>query len=92
MTQSPTTVTYSLAEVLGQISQKLDRLDYKVEDLGKGMDYKLTDLPKDVDTKVEQVQLKFEVLQKDVVEIYLLRSLLTDPSWSALSWHWQQEL
>lgn len=47
MTQSPTTVTYSLEEVLGQIVQKLDHLDNKVEALSKKMDTKFEILRKD---------------------------------------------
>jgi len=62
MAQPPVTVTYSLEEVLGQISQKLDRLDNKVEDLGEDMDHKLAEFRKDVDAK-------FDHLQQDIVEL-----------------------
>jgi uncharacterized protein YaaN involved in tellurite resistance len=34
-TQSSITVTYSLEEILGQVMQKLDRIDEKVENVGK---------------------------------------------------------
>jgi hypothetical protein len=40
MTQAPITVTYSLEEVLNQISQKLDRMDTKFE-------HKLDEIRKD---------------------------------------------
>ena len=55
MTQNPVTVTYSLEEVLGQIIQKLDRIDQKVDD-------KFESLQKDVvDIKVELVRLESEL-------------------------------
>jgi predicted nucleic acid-binding Zn-ribbon protein len=64
MTQTPITVTYSLEEVLSQISQKLDRMDTKFE-------HKLDEIRKDMDTKFEKIDTKFETLQKDIVEIKL---------------------
>ncbi|NEQ69721.1 MAG: hypothetical protein F6K21_30365 [Symploca sp. SIO2D2] len=50
MTQNPVTVTYSLEEVLGQIIQKIDRLDGKVESLQKDV----------VEIKIEIVRLESE--------------------------------
>ncbi|NES22774.1 MAG: hypothetical protein F6K41_28605 [Symploca sp. SIO3E6] len=62
MTQDSVKVTYSLEEVLGQINQKLDRMDEKFESFRKDVDDKFDDLQKDVDKK-------FDNLQKEVVEI-----------------------
>ncbi|NER00472.1 MAG: Bdr protein [Cyanothece sp. SIO2G6] len=59
MTQPPVTVTYSLEEVLGQVIQKLDRVDDKLETFRKDVDDKFETLRKDVDDK-------FETLRKDV--------------------------
>jgi len=58
MAQDPVTITYSLKEVLGEISQKLDRQDEKFESFRE-----------DVDKKFDNVQDKFEELQKEIVEI-----------------------
>jgi len=58
MAQDPVTITYSLKEVLGEISQKLDRQDEKFESFRE-----------DVDQKFDNVQDKFEELQKEIVEI-----------------------
>ncbi len=51
MTQTPVTVTYTLEEVLGQISQKLDRMDTKFETLQKDI----------VEIKVGQTRLEGEL-------------------------------
>ncbi|NES24251.1 MAG: DUF4164 domain-containing protein [Symploca sp. SIO3E6] len=58
MAQDPVTITYSLEEVLGQVIQKLDRMDDKFESFRK-----------DVDDKFENVNDKFDSLQKEIVEI-----------------------
>ena len=57
MTQSPVTVTYTLEEVLGQLNQKLDRIDTKVENLGKEVDHKFENLRNDVDIKFNHLQV-----------------------------------
>ncbi|NET58607.1 MAG: hypothetical protein F6K47_21370 [Symploca sp. SIO2E6] len=62
MTQDSVKVTYSLEEVLGQISKKLDHMDEKFESFRKDVDNKFESIQKNVDDK-------FENLQKEVVEI-----------------------
>ncbi|NES22775.1 MAG: DUF4164 domain-containing protein [Symploca sp. SIO3E6] len=73
MTQDSVKVTYSLEEVLGQINQKLDRMDEKFESFRKDVDDKFDDLQKDVDEKFDNLQRdvddKFDNLQKEVVEV-----------------------
>ncbi len=62
MTQTPVTVNYTLEEVLGQISQKLDRMDTKLEDLRQDVDTKFKDLRQDVvELKVGQVKLEGDI-------------------------------
>ncbi|MGK7945799.1 MAG: hypothetical protein AB4058_15160 [Microcystaceae cyanobacterium] len=38
MSEQPTTVTYSLAEILSRLEQKIDRLDQKVDQLDQKID------------------------------------------------------
>jgi hypothetical protein len=58
MSQTPVTVTYSLEEVLGQINQKLDRLQKDVTDIGVRL------------VKVEtKLDAEIEVLKTDIKEI-----------------------
>ncbi len=70
MTQAPITVTYSLEDVLGQLSQKLDRMDTKFEAIQKNMDTKFEIMQKNVDAKFETMQknmdTKLETMQKNM--------------------------
>ncbi|NEP55505.1 MAG: hypothetical protein F6K31_00395 [Symploca sp. SIO2G7] len=62
MTQDPVTITYSLEEVLGQVIQKLDRMDDKFESFRKDVDDKFENLQKEiVEIKIGQVKLESEL-------------------------------
>ncbi len=59
MTQPPVTVTYTLEEVLGQLHQKLDRIDTKVDDLRKEVDTQFDHLQADiVEIKMGQIRME----------------------------------
>jgi len=70
MTQDPVTVTYSLEEILGQISKKLDRQDEKFESFRDDVDNKLDSLQRDFNDKLDNLQKgvddKFDNLQRYV--------------------------
>jgi len=67
MTQDSVKVTYSLEEVLGQINQKLDRIDEKFESFQKDVDEKFDNLQKEiVEVKIGQVRLEGEIKNLEV--------------------------
>jgi predicted nuclease with TOPRIM domain len=56
MSQEPITVTYSLEGILGQITQKLDRLDEKIDKKFDTLQQAITDL------KVAQARLEEKLM------------------------------
>ncbi|NEQ69189.1 MAG: hypothetical protein F6J86_08225 [Symploca sp. SIO1B1] len=67
MNQDSVKVTYSLEEVLGQINQKLDRMDEKFENFQKDVDEKFDNLQKEiVEVKIGQVRLEGEIKNLEV--------------------------
>ncbi len=64
MNQAPVTVTYSLEEVLGQINQKLDRLDEKIDRQSEATNRKIDNLQEETNRKIDN-------LQKEITEFRL---------------------
>ncbi|GBF79823.1 hypothetical protein [Aphanothece sacrum] len=61
----PTTVTYSIAEVLKRIEDKLDRMDEKFEAKLDRMDEKFKEK---LDRMDEKFEAKLDTLQKEVIQ------------------------
>jgi chromosome segregation ATPase len=76
MNEEPTTVTYSLAEILSRLDQKMDRLDQKIDRLDQKMDNietklesKIDDLETKLGGRIDNVETKLNQQSEEIASI-----------------------
>jgi chromosome segregation ATPase len=78
----PTTVTYSIAEILKRIEDKLDKIDEKFEDkldkIDEKFENKLESNQKETNEKFKELNNKVETIQKDVSDLKVSVATLTE--------------